>query len=314
MANVINRRWSRFRYLLAYKYFLKFYYGERLIDYPISVALKMLLSRLAFVSQLPILLPDKHFLINYHGSKMYINLNFSPIMIDLALGVYEYRKTKLFYDLIREGMTILDIGAGRGNYSVLFAKLMHDKGRVLAFEPEPDQCLWIKKNIQANNYKCVALHQYALSDKEGSATFYPGHGLGSLVSPPSWRIPDELQKGPITVKTRTLDNVLNEEHIKDVHIIKMDVEGGDLLVLRGAERTLQSNNVSLLMDVDVFSNAERKELFNLLNYCGFEIYRIGRELKPINKANELFLFSEEPESTHVKIHQTVREIYATKPE
>lgn len=313
MAGIIRRRWSKFRSLLAYKYFLNFFYGERLIDYPPRVALKMLLSRLVFVSQLPFLFPDKHFLMNYYGAKMYIDLNSAPVMMDVAFGAYEYWKTKLFFDLVKEGMTILDIGACKGNYSILFAKLMRDRGRVLAFEPDPDNCEWIRKNIQVNNFKCIELHQYALSDKEGSATFYPGNGMGSLVaSRHSWM--SDLQKGPITVQTRMLDNVLNEEHIHEVHIIKMDVEGGDLLVLRGAEHTLKCKNVSLLMDVDVISNVERKELFELLDSCGFGIYRIGRELKPISKANEMFLFSEEPKSTRIKTHQTVREIYATKPE
>lgn len=308
---VLKRRWRKFRALLAYRYFLKFYYGERLRDYPLRVAIKLLLSRFVFVSQLPLLLPEKHFLVNYHGAKMYINLFLWPSMMDRALGVYEYWKTKLVCRLVKEEMTIIDIGAHKGNYSVLFATLMHDRGRVLAFEPDPDNCYWLRKNIEVNNYKCIELHQCALSDKEGSATFYPANGMGSLVRRPALKTPS--QKEPIPVQTRTLDNVLNEEHIHDVDIIKMDVEGHDLSVLRGAQHTLtKSNNVKLLMDVDVFTNAERKELFEFLKSCGFQIYRIGSELKPVERANELFLFGEGLKPTPIKRHQTVREVYATK--
>lgn len=313
----MKKRWSRLRFLLARRYFLSFYYGERLRDYPLGVAIKMLLSRLAFVSQLPLLLPDKHFLMNHYGAKMYMHLKSSPVVLDVAFGVYEYWKTKLVLDLVKEGMTIIDIGAAKGFHSLLFAKLMHDRGRVLAFEPEPAQCYWFRKNVEANSYKCIELHQCALSDKEGSATFYPGNGVGSLVPRPAWEA--ALQGKAITVQTRTLDNVLNEEHIRDVHIIKMDVEGSDLSVLKGAKHTLDSGNVRLLMDVDVYSNAEREELFHLLKSCGFELYRIGRYLKPIKRAEEL-LFSpshstgEEPKPRRVKTQQMVREIYATKPE
>lgn len=311
MTSTITRRWNKFRSLWDYRYYLTFYYGERVRDYPLKVGVKMLLSRIAFASQIPIILPDKHFLMSYYGAKMYIDLTISPVMVDVALGVYEYWKTKLFFDLVKEGMTILDIGACQGNYSILFAQLMHDRGRVLSFEPDPENCYWIRKNIQVNDFKCIELCQYALSDREGSATFYPGHGMGSLVaSRPTWR--SAFQQGPITVQTRILDSVLNDEDIRDVHIIKMDVEGSDLSVLRGAEHTLRSNNVSLLMDVDVFSNVEREELFEILNSCGFKIYRIGRELKPIEKADELFLFSEESKSERIQTHQMVREIYASK--
>ena len=313
MAIVIKRRWSKFKSLLAYKYFLTFYYEERLIDYPLSIAIKMLLSRLVFLSQLPLLLPDHHFLVNCHGSKMYIDLNTAPIMMDMAFGVYEYWKTQLFFEFVKDGMTILDIGAYKGNYSILFAKLMHNRGKVLAFEPDPDNCNWLSKNIQVNNYKCIEIYQCALSNKEGAAIFYPGDGMGSLVPSHSSWMP-EIQRGPITVQTRMLDNVLNKENIGDVHIIKMDVEGADLQVLKGAEHTLRSNNVQLFMDVDVTSNAERKELFELLESYGYEIYRLGREVKPIKKANELFLFSEDIKSTFINWRQPVREIYAIKSE
>ena len=294
---------------MAYRYFLRFYYGERLIDHPTTVAVKLLMSRLLFVSHMPLVMPDKHFLTTCYGSRMYVNLFTSPITMDRALGVYEYWMARLFTDLVREGMTILDIGAHKGSYSLLFASLMHDTGRVLAFEPDPANSVWIRKNIEANNYQCIELRQFALSDSEGTATFYAADGLGSLMSNPSVRV---VHKEPLPVQTRTLDNVLNEEGIRGVDLMKIDVEGADLLVLRGAERTLRSMNVRLLMDVDVHSNAERKELFDLLQSCGYEIYRIGRELQPITKPSQLYLFDEDDKPIRMSTQQIVRDIYATK--
>jgi len=64
----------------------------------------------------------------------------------------------------------------------------------------------------------------------------------------------DLQQIPITVQILMLDDALNEENIRNVHIIKMDGEGSDLLVLKGADYTLRSNNASLFMDVGVYSN------------------------------------------------------------
>lgn len=310
MASALKKRWRKFRFLLAYRYFLKFYYGERLRDYPLGVGIKLLLSRFAFVTQLPLLLPDRHFPLNYYGAKMYINVFASPITMDRAFGVYEYWMARLFFDLVKDEMTILDIGAHKGSYSLLCAKLMNDRGRVLAFEPDPENCNWIKKNIQANGYKCIELHQCALSDREGSATFYAANGLGSLVST---SLPTAYDKKPITVQTRMLDTVLNAENIHIVDIIKVDVEGADLLVLKGAERTLRSMNVILLMDIDINSNAERKELFDFLTDCGFQVYRLGREFTPINSANELFLYDEKRRPIGSKPHHIVRAIYAAKP-
>ena len=143
----------------------------------------------------------------------------------------------------------------------------------------------------------------------GTQLFFAADGMGSLFPNPGSKA---ISKGTITVQTRKLDNFLQEKNISDVDIIKMDVEGADLMVLKGAEETLRSMELSLLMDVDVYLNSERKELFDLLKSCGFEIYRIGKELDPIKDAAQLFLYDDNQKPVHEKTHQIVREIYATK--
>lgn len=289
MRKYMAGRWDKFRTVLAWGYMLRNYYGERLRDYPRTVAMKMLLSRFIFLTQLPLLIPDRPSLVDcYGGVKLYIPLWAHPISIDVALGTYEYRKTELFFNLVRAGMTILDIGACGGTYSILAAKLMQDKGKVLAFEPDPDNCEWLEKNIRANNYNCVEIHRYALADKEAMATFYPAGGMGSLVSRSS-RVA-QSQKEAMMIRTRRLDDVLSELNIQKVDVIKIDVEGSDILVLKGAERTLRNGRVHLLMDVDVECNVERTELYDLLTSFGYEIYRIGKQLVRIKSADGLFLF------------------------
>ena len=280
MVTAIRNRWRRFRGLLAFGWFLGFFYGDSLRDYPIGVATKMILARLAFVLPLPLLLPDRHFLLKRRGVRMYKELNSCPIEWDVASGAYEYWKVRLFTDLVTEGMTILDIGANEGYYSMLFARLMHDKGRVLAFEPDPNNSHWLKKNISANGYQCIELHNYALSDREGETTFYPGGGVGSLVHQSTDLALLHEPRDPVTVRTRTLDNVLRDANIKNVDLMKIDVEGADLLVLKGAQHTLKTTNVRILMDIDVHGD-ERTELLELLRSCGFSLYRIGKELKLI---------------------------------
>ena len=269
---------------------MSFFYGESLRAHPLKVAMKMLAARLAFVVPLPLVLPDKRFLLNHYGAKMYMSLTNSPILLDCAFGVYEYWTTRLVSEVVKEGMTIADVGAHEGYYSIMLAKLMHDKGRVLAFEPDPDNSAWLKRNIEANGYRCIEVHQYALADTEGEATFYPGGGVGSLVfrshvcaafNPPS---------NPFTVQTRMLDDVLREANVRNLDLVKVDVEGADLLVLKGAEQTLRTMNGSIIMDVDVGSHAERKELYELLVSCGFNLYSIGRRLQPIKTADEVSLF------------------------
>jgi len=258
---------------------------------PKNFFFKKCLSRT--LSRISFLLPDKYFLISYFGGKIYLNLKESRMMMARALGVYEYWKTRLFFNKIIEGMTIIDVGVNKGYFSLLFAKLMNGKGKVLSFEPEPINCLWFKKSIQANKYQCIKLFQLALSDKEGNISFYRGKksGWGSLF--PSKYMKDEV----ITVKTRKLDSVLKDEGITKVDIMKIDVEGADILVLKGAEKTLKKCNLQLVMDVDVKSVEKRNKLFDFLESCGFKIFSIGKELTPIKKIDE-----------------RIKDIYAIKPD
>ncbi len=169
---------------------------------------------------------------SYYGGRIYLNLKESSMMIDRALGVYEYWKTCLFMRLIESDMIVADIGTNKGYFSFLFAKLMNDKGKVLSFEPHPGNCFWVRKSISANKYTSIKLFNCALSDREGKAVFYPGKksGWGSLFFSPSATLSKEAS---FRVKTYRLDKILEEENIDNIDVIKMDVEGADLLVLRG---------------------------------------------------------------------------------
>ncbi len=203
-----------------------------------------------------------------------------------VIGVYEYWKSKLFFNLIKEGMTCIDVGAHKGYFSLLFAKLMNDKGKVLSFEPLPENCFWFRQSTQVNNYKCIKLYPYALSDGEGTATFYLGNtsGRGSLFSDHNASI---TQK-PLTVKKRKLDNVLKDEGIDNVDILKIDVEGAELLVLKGAANILKkSKNVKIFIDIDVKDKETKKQIFEFLNLCGFQMYKIGKKLKPIKRVDKI---------------------------
>lgn len=248
---------------------------------PAGVIVKRGLSKV--LSKMGFVLPNKYFLIKSYGGKIYLNLRESRMMIDRALGIYEYWKTKLFFHLVKQGMTIVDVGVNKGYYSLLFAKLMNDKGRVLSFEPVPENCFWIRQSIEANGYRCIKLHQCALSNEESTATFYLGKksGFGSLFYS-SYRTGEM-----ITVKTRMLDKVLDEEGINDIDLMKIDVEGGDLLVLDGTRKLLQtSQKLKIVMDIDVQTIEEKNELFELLTSFNFIIYDIRRNLKPIRKVTQ----------------------------
>lgn len=253
-------------------------------EFPFWVACKHYISFV--LALMSFIIPNRYILIRYYGGRIYLNLKESYSMINRALGVYEYWKTLLIMDLIKPGMTIIDVGVNKGYYSLLFAKLMNDKGIVLSFEPVEENCYWIKKSININKYKCIKLYQYALSNKEEEVTFYLGKksGHGSIFLSQS---NVDSEKAPITIKTRKLDDVLKENNIDKIDFIKIDVEGAELMVLQGAENALKkSENLKLVVDLDRISKEDKKQLIDMLISFGFKIYRIGRELEPVKEIND----------------------------
>ena len=253
--------------------------------YPFSALLRFALSRY-FLPNVPFLLPDKHIPFRYFGGSIYLNLKESSMMRDRALGVYEYWKTRLFMELIEPGMTVVDVGANKGYFSLLFARLMKDKGKVLSFEPDPESRCWLERSIELNGYTSIKLYSYALSDRDGKSIFYPGKvsSLGSLFFFSNMNAED---RKPFTVETRKLDTILKKEEIENVDLIKIDVEGADLLVLHGARKTLKNENVKLVMDIDVMDEKKRQEILSFLASLDFKIYSIGKKLKPVKTVKDL---------------------------
>ncbi|RKZ27280.1 hypothetical protein DRQ20_00870 [bacterium] len=223
-------------------------------------------------------LPNKHFLVKYYGGKIYLNLRESRMMMKRPLGMYEPEKTRLFYRLVRPGMTVIDVGVNKGYFTLLSAKLMGCKGKILAFEPEPSNCYWIRKSIEANKYDCIKLFELALADYEGEAMLYIGKKSGwhSLL-PTGGNVKDET----IRVKVSTLDNVLKKEKIERVNIVKIDVEGAEMEVLKGAKNLLQkSERLFIIMDLHPQKGVKVEDVFSYLYQHGFKIYSV-KDLRPV---------------------------------
>ena len=224
--------------------------------------------------------PDRYFLVNCYGGKIYLNLKESEMMIRRSLGIYEYWKTKLFFQLVKSNMIVVDVGANKGYFSLLSAKLMSDKGRVLAFEPYPNNGYWLQNSIQANRYSSITLFPFALSNLEGKKKFYVGKYSGSG----SFFHSDNTTNKKFFVKCRKLDNVLEENAVDHVDLLKIDVQGADLEVLEGAEETLSQQNLKIVMDIDV-AKEKREVLLDYIQSFGFKLFTIGKKPQPITALN-----------------------------
>ena len=149
-------------------------------------------------------------------------------LLRILLGSYEPEQTGLFQEWIRPGDAVLDVGAHVGYYTVLSAVLAGPAGRVLAFEPNPTNHGFLKRHLALNGCAQVEVLQAAASDAAGTARFDFGGGSGTG---------HLAEQGALEVTTVRVDDVCAERGLSP-RAIKIDVEGAELRVLRGAETTL----------------------------------------------------------------------------
>lgn len=231
------------------------------------------------------LLPNKYYPYRFQGGKIYLNIKESPMMFERVLGVYERRKVHVIRHFLKPGMTFIDIGSNKGDFSLIAAKIMNGEGAILAFEPEPTNCLWIRRSIELNRYENIQLFEIALGDRNESTKLYLGEKSGwhSLVpSLPSRNI------GAIVVQKRTLDSVLEENVCQKVDIMKIDVEGSEMMVLKGAYKTLMNNpSMTILLDIHPHLGVDPFEVCNFLRELGFSIYQMNRHRRLVTVREDL---------------------------
>jgi FkbM family methyltransferase len=171
-----------------------------------------------------------------YGHRMQTN----PDYIDLIKGQgYEKGTTKLFTELVKEGMNVVDIGANIGYYTLLAARRVGPHGRVYAFEPEPQNFKLLTENLRLNGYKNVIAVQKAVSNKSGTVSLFlgmRGSGTHSLVST------RDYSKEAIGIEAVTLDEFFEKAGTPDIHVIKMDIEGWEMEALDGMRRLIMRNS------------------------------------------------------------------------
>ena len=143
----------------------------------------------------------------------------------------EYRA---FRSAARRGTTVLDVGANVGAYTLLFATWVGETGRIFAFEPSPGTCEGLRAHLALNHFTDrVTVIEAAVAGAVGRAPFalHPSGGASSLALA---SVPGAAE---VTVATVTIDHVCKEHGLLPA-LIKIDVEGAELDVLKGARNTL----------------------------------------------------------------------------
>lgn len=154
------------------------------------------------------------------------------------LGLYELEKQLAIEPFVKPGMTVFDIGANAGFYTLAFSRLVGSEGHVWAFEPFAENANNLLRHIRLNGLSNVTLMQTAVAGQSGMNGFRIGanNSTGQVSE-------EELYKVP----TVSLDGLLESGTVPIPDVIKMDVEGAESSVLEGSKALIEAKRTTLFI-------------------------------------------------------------------
>lgn len=162
-------------------------------------------------------------------------------------GTFEQPQRHFVERYLGPGMIVLDIGAHHGLYSLIAATRVGITGRVVSFEPSPRERERLERHKRINKLDQITIEPIALGSAAGTATLYlpaaKNSGFNSLH--PSEEIRSEAT--PVEVPVMTLDDYVANSKLDRIDFIKLDVEGGELEVLKGGEAIFRGKSRPVIL-------------------------------------------------------------------
>ena len=207
-------------------------------------------------------------------------------IIDIIINIIDklYHQKSLINTLkkiIKRKINIIDVGTFEGEYTKLFQKNFNCK-KILCFEGNRKTYLNAKKKLK--DYKNVKIFNYSISSKNkyGYLYEYKKKSISSLqnlnANSPYYKqkniLIDLTKVKRKKVKIRKLDSFI--KYIKKIDLLKIDVEGHELEVLKGAKKILKNTNI-LLIEIhnsDQYKNYSKNKIFKIIKYNNFRLVKI----------------------------------------
>jgi FkbM family methyltransferase len=182
------------------------------------------------------------------GFSMYARANDRFIGAPIIRGeLYEAHIVRELHQLLKPGMAFVDLGANIGYFSLLAAALVGPTGRVMAFEPNLENCELIKLSIRANQFEHAHVHPFAVSDREQDVLLEIYGSNGAIIPEAEAHQRDlthtqSLDDDESAVKFILAKAIVLDDFLRDterIDVIKIDIEGGELRALQGMSALIE---------------------------------------------------------------------------
>jgi FkbM family methyltransferase len=205
---------------------------------------------------------------------------------DYWLGTYEPELQAAILDFVKPGMVAYDIGANIGYISLQLGRVVGDEGHVYAFEALPENYERLLGNISRNGMDdCITVLPLAVTDNPGEVTFLagPSVGTGKVFGSSGRRALHYKQE--IKVEAITLDGFVYDSGNPAPNVIKMDIEGGELLAVPGMSRVLSEARPLVLIELHGYEAAYL--VWDELQESGYQIYRMALGYEQVSDFDDL---------------------------
>ncbi len=169
---------------------------------------------------------------------------------DYWLGTYELDLQAAIRELVKPGMIAYDVGANIGYISLMLARQVAENGHVFSFEALPENQNRFIKNMESSGLgDRITLEKAAVVDQPGKVQFQigPSGGMGKVVGSAGRQ--EYTYTQTIQVPGLSLDNYVFEQGKPAPHVVKMDIEGGEILALPGMQQVLDKSRPLLMLEL-----------------------------------------------------------------
>jgi FkbM family methyltransferase len=188
---------------------------------------------------------------------------------DFIFGTYEAICAQKLAENVKPSTICVDVGANLGYFTILMSRLVGENGQVIAFEPMPDTYEILCKNVKLNQLTNIKTIRGAVSNESGSVQLFtePSAKLSKTASMVGYRLEGVPQATEVPA-LRLDDYYAQEKRLPD--LIKMDVEGAEGSVLKGARQTIARGRPLLLVEIHAWGSPESQQVLDLLTELGYD--------------------------------------------
>jgi FkbM family methyltransferase len=216
------------------------------------------------------------------GMKLLLNMQTEK---DYWLGTYEPDLQNAAQKFVQSGMVIYDVGANIGYISLMMARLSGSRGQIFSFEALPTNVQRLQNNIALNNMESIIRVIPKAVIGSSRPVKFLAHSSSSMGKARGSAGREEQYEGEIKVAGLSLDDFIYSEGNPAPALIKMDIEGGEILAVKGMKHLLKDKHPVLFIELHGEKSAQAVWL--ALSHAGYEILKMKEGYERIHSLDQL---------------------------